>query len=325
MFRQKAIVLMYHRIAETEIDPWQLAVTPRNFEEQLYVLKKFNIISSEELINNLTNKSIKSKSICLTFDDGYVDNYTEAKPLLEKYETPATFFITSQSIGKQRQFWWDELGSMFLETGQLPEALSIKIGEKQFSVRIESSVLLKEDWEKHKSWKWPDEPPTERCNLYLTIWTMLKPLPYNQIEQVIKELKLWAGSVQSSKGDRIAMNIEQLDNLFNHHLITIGAHTVSHPSLSCHSKEIQREEISNSKNFLQDNGSRPISTVAYPYGSYNTDTMMVVKDLKFSAGFTTDEQAVFNSSDASRLGRFQVNNWNGEEFEKQLYKWFKSN
>jgi hypothetical protein len=50
-FSPKAFVVMYHRITDLEIDPWKLAVSEKNFEEQLKIFKfKFNVISLEELI-----------------------------------------------------------------------------------------------------------------------------------------------------------------------------------------------------------------------------------------------------------------------------------
>ncbi|MEJ7830493.1 MAG: hypothetical protein WKF91_19950, partial [Segetibacter sp.] len=72
---------MYHRIADINRDPWQLAVTPEHFEQNLTLLqKKFNVITVSELVEQLNNKSITSDSVCLTFDDGYADNYLFAKP-----------------------------------------------------------------------------------------------------------------------------------------------------------------------------------------------------------------------------------------------------
>src|SRR5215213_3511763 len=90
-FSSKAMVLMYHRIADVPYDPWQLCVTPENFDEQLaYFKKHFNVISLSEFVNDLANRRVKKNTVCITFDDGYTDNFLEAKPLLEKHNCPAT-------------------------------------------------------------------------------------------------------------------------------------------------------------------------------------------------------------------------------------------
>src|SRR4051794_17154479 len=107
---KKVVVLMYHRITDESIDPWQLAVNPYFFEQHLEVLqKRFKVIRVNELIHQLTTKLITANSVCITFDDGYRDNFLNAKPLLEKYKCPASFFIPTLYIGQEQMFWWDEL------------------------------------------------------------------------------------------------------------------------------------------------------------------------------------------------------------------------
>ena len=111
----KIIALLYHRIDTTETDPWNICVSPDRFEEQVKFLKdNFNVISTDELINQVTKRSIKNNSICLTFDDGYADNYVYVKPILEKYNCPATFFISTVFINQRPSSCWDELEFILL-------------------------------------------------------------------------------------------------------------------------------------------------------------------------------------------------------------------
>ncbi|MGE5944862.1 MAG: polysaccharide deacetylase family protein, partial [Flavobacteriales bacterium] len=98
----KAIVLMYHRICNIDTDPWQLAVSPENFENQIKTItKNFNVLPVNDLIEQFKNRKIKRNSIYITFDDAYQDNYFYAKPILEKYKCPATFFVPTHFIGKE--------------------------------------------------------------------------------------------------------------------------------------------------------------------------------------------------------------------------------
>lgn len=105
---------MYHRIASAVHDQWELSVSPKNFEEHLQVLQQYKVIALPELVNQWGNQKLANKSIAISFDDGYIDNYTTAKPLLEKYKLPATFFITNGNVDKQAEFWWDELENIFM-------------------------------------------------------------------------------------------------------------------------------------------------------------------------------------------------------------------
>lgn len=325
LFRRKAIVLMYHRIADLEIDPWELAVSPENFEEQLKVLKQwYKAVPVNELVTQLHSGSITHKSVCLTFDDGYRDNYLFAKPLLEKYQCPAVFYIPTQYIGQEKKFWWDELQEIILTSGKLPQSLSVMIDKEQFEYTIDHEAqLTPEQWNKHKVWVWPVEPPTRRCGLYLALWEKLKPLPYLQIQLVLNHIKTWAAFNQAPGTEDFPMTGEQLANLTDHPWITTGIHTVSHPALSFHSKSVQQDEITTSRLYLDSYRGKPSDSIAFPYGDYNDLTLSVVQEQQLKAAFTTEAISVTSKANPFRLGRFQVKNWSGHEFAAHLSRWIK--
>lgn len=96
---EKGSILMYHSVG---INNKFSTVTPHNFERQLKFLKQHNyrVISLSEMVNKKQkNESLKS-CISLTFDDGYLDFYTNVFPLLKKYNFPAALFVTTGFIGK---------------------------------------------------------------------------------------------------------------------------------------------------------------------------------------------------------------------------------
>lgn len=103
-----AIILTYHRVANISEDPHQLAVSPQIFHNQLKYLKEnYIVISLDQLINHIKNRTVKRKMIVITFDDGYTDNLQNALPTLEKFEIPATIFVSSGHIDT-RSFYWDD-------------------------------------------------------------------------------------------------------------------------------------------------------------------------------------------------------------------------
>ncbi len=312
---------MYHRIADLTTDPWQLSVSPVNFEQQLQVLqKKYKLISVGELFDQLDKKFISSNTVCITFDDGYSDNYSAAKPLLEKYKCPAAFFISTEYINQQHCFWWDELEAIILGAEKLPAALSVTIIKELFVFQLENEgVLTDEQKQKQKTWVWTNKPPTKRCELYLALWEQLKPLPYNAQQSVLEKIKCWADYDKIIK-ENLPMTNQQLKNIADNPLFDIGLHTASHPALSFHSKEVQLKEIADNEQSLKNNGIKALKSIAYPYGNYSEATLSIVKE-KALAAFTTQKQTVTNHSDFHRLGRFQVKNWNGEQFERKLSKW----
>src|SRR4030095_8087725 len=95
----KAVILLYHRVAELDSDPWGLAVSPANFAEQLDVLRDRNcVVAVGEIAAALREKPGRiSGKVAITFDDGYADNLFAAKPLIEARQLPATIYMTSGS------------------------------------------------------------------------------------------------------------------------------------------------------------------------------------------------------------------------------------
>jgi len=96
-------IIMYHYINDEEPQRSGLGVSPKVFERQMCFLRKhkYNILPLEELADLIRQKKkIPPKTIAITIDDGYYDNYVNAFPILKKYSIPATIFVVTGRIGK---------------------------------------------------------------------------------------------------------------------------------------------------------------------------------------------------------------------------------
>lgn len=93
-------VLLYHRVGYTS---GPLTVTPERFASDLAYLRDhgYQGISLEDFHRSMIAKTaaLPEKPILITFDDGYLDNYDQAYPLLDRFTTPATFFIITSLLG----------------------------------------------------------------------------------------------------------------------------------------------------------------------------------------------------------------------------------
>ncbi|MBI5749834.1 MAG: polysaccharide deacetylase family protein, partial [Nitrospinae bacterium] len=91
-------ILVYHRVADERHE--SVSASVKNFSRQISFLNKyFSIITMERLINSIKNREpLPLNSIVITFDDGYKDVFTNAYPILKKYNIPATVFITTDYI-----------------------------------------------------------------------------------------------------------------------------------------------------------------------------------------------------------------------------------
>ena len=94
-------ILMYHYIREVEDKTsdelgYSLSVSPTEFEKQMNYLSKndFNVITFKQFLQG----EIGERALILTFDDGYEDFYTSARPILEKYQFPATVYMITSRI-----------------------------------------------------------------------------------------------------------------------------------------------------------------------------------------------------------------------------------
>src|SRR5262245_51197852 len=96
---QVPLILMYHRIAEAEADPWRLAISPTLFDEQLELLKQTRLVLPLVEFGRLHHAGqLPANAVAITFDDGYACNALRAAPLLEKYGLTATIFLTTGLI-----------------------------------------------------------------------------------------------------------------------------------------------------------------------------------------------------------------------------------
>lgn len=110
-------ILMYHSVIPDPEPDNMLAVSVKSFERQMRFLKKhrYNVVSVEEIADMIKNKKrMPHKTIAVTFDDGYKDNYDYAFPILKKYGLAATVFIITQEVGRPEgdRLSWDEIKSM---------------------------------------------------------------------------------------------------------------------------------------------------------------------------------------------------------------------
>ena len=110
-------ILVYHRVAEANFDPWNLAVTPEEFEHQLAGLRKKTVLPLSEFVSLHAQNSLPRNAVAITFDDGYACNALVAAPMLESFGYSATFFVVSDAIARPEEFWWDQLEFIFHARG----------------------------------------------------------------------------------------------------------------------------------------------------------------------------------------------------------------
>src|SRR2546429_4754526 len=186
-------ILLYHRVSEIHRDPQLLCVTPAHFVEQLEVLRRWYVVRSlEQLLNAQDSGLTLRRQIAVTFDDGYLDNLTNAKPLLAKHDVPAVVFVAVGHVGKTREFWWDELERIVLDPPHLPPGLVL-----EFTGTVHRWYLGTEEYDRlgsYRSWTVLDaRNPTPRHKLYRHLCELLRPLGETERQGILSTLRFWAG------------------------------------------------------------------------------------------------------------------------------------
>ena len=105
------VILMLHRVVENrsmEPEKRELEITPGFLEETVlrYREQGYRFVSIDQVCDMLDGKEKGKPFVCLTFDDGYRDNYTEALPLLKRLEVPFAVYVTTGFIDNRLPMWW---------------------------------------------------------------------------------------------------------------------------------------------------------------------------------------------------------------------------
>jgi len=294
---------MYHRISNISVEPNWLAVSPENFARQLeHIQRNCRPLRLLDLAEALKNNSIPPRSVVVTFDDGYLDNFTEALPLLESFRVPATVFVTAGHIGSPREFWWDELPRLIMLTPNVPPSLSLRIQSQDFTWRTASAA--------------------DRQETHLALLGIMKPLPAQIKDDILNELSRWAKTERLLREEYRSMKMDELKRFAQSKYIDLGAHTMTHPILPTLSRDLQRSEIVDSRGELEAALGRSISTFAYPNGDFTDETAQLVDEAGFTAACSTIMGNVRSGDDLFRLRRYAVNDWDIETFRNNLESFF---
>ncbi len=320
---RRGIILMYHAVAETAIDPWGIRVTPQHFAEQMQVLRQFaTLLPLDEFAAAHRQGQLPRRAVAVTFDDGYANNLEQAKYWLDYYQIPATVFSISGYLGTTREFWWDELEQLLLTPGHLPESLTLDVAGQQHHWLLDESDYSKVAYDQDCHRTVEAAVPKSRLALYHSLWKVLLPLTETPRLHIFDNLWRWADRSPIQRPTHRVMRSEELHHLEQSGLITIGAHTVTHPFLSAHSPPIQLEEIQYSKKALENILGHSIQSFSYPFGNYQTETISLVQQAGFSHACTTRADVTWSGYDPWQLPRYAVQDWCGTDFLQHLRKWF---
>lgn len=299
MRKNKILTLYYHRVNVSEPDYNLLCVSPTKFRQQMLYLKhNYQIVRFED---DWTQAD--SDAVVITFDDGYLDNLKYAVPILEELEIPATIFVSTGTIDQTRELWWDELEQILFSGDGFKNSFQLKDSEFQC--------------------QWDTSTFEYRKNCYMGLHYLMKNMinPEKR-EEWLKQLWMWRGQNRNVRESNLTVSSEDCKKLAESKVISIGAHTVSHPSLAALSLKEQEEEIRISIECLSQVLGKKITLFSYPFGvpevDFNDDTVDICKKYGILKAAST-EVALWNTAvNPYKIPRKVVRDWGIYEFEKKI-------
>jgi peptidoglycan/xylan/chitin deacetylase (PgdA/CDA1 family) len=324
-FHKKAMILVYHRVAEASVDPWALGVSPAHFAQQLQVLTTIaNPISLRDLIAAKSDRELPPRPVCITFDDGYADNLHAAKPALEAFRVPGTVFITPGYLGIPENLWWDELAKLILDPATRQEELSLSVNDYHYAYAFGQLAGEPGGPDPYTRWRAWEEAPGPRQSAYLAVYALLVKLSDAERERALEQLRRGVGAYD--RRQHRCLTEAELRELASGDLVEIGAHTLTHPVLSALTPDQQQHEIGGSKQQLEAMTGKPITSFAYPYGKkfhYTQQTIRTVRENGFACACSNFGGLVTRSSDRYTLPRFQPMDWDGDQFADVVEAWYR--
>lgn len=299
MSKNRVLTLYYHRVNNLENDYNLLCVSPIKFRQQMMYLKSnYQIVRFEE-----DWKLLDCDAVAITFDDGYLDNLHYALPILEELEIPATIFVSTGTINQDKELWWDELERLMLAGNDIPPFF--RLVDDEFGCEWNTST-----WEYR-----------ENCyrSLHYLMRNFINP---EKRENWIVQMWDWRQLRRNCKTDNLTLSPDDIKRVGKSKMVSVGAHTVSHPSLANLNKKMQECEIKQSIDKLSGILENKITLFSYPFGNaeidFNDETIEICRQCGILKAAST-ESALWNSeTNPYRIPRKVVRDWNLDEFDTKI-------
>jgi peptidoglycan/xylan/chitin deacetylase (PgdA/CDA1 family) len=274
-------ILIFHRVlaAPDPLFPGEIDV--QRFDEILAWLHDWlNVLPLAEAVERLQSSSLPRRAACITFDDGYADNFTNALPLLRKHGLHSTFFISTGFLDGGRM-WNDTL----IESVRSTQQESIELGALGLGMLATRSVE-----EKRRA-----------------IDKIIPALKHREPQARDAAVAAVAERCAAALPDDLMLTSAQLRDLRAAGM-GIGAHTVSHPILARCDEATARREIADSRAHLESLLGERIGLFAYPNGKLTDDYTpahaTMVTELGFDAAVSTNAGVSRRGDDPYQLRRF---------------------
>ncbi len=255
--RHRFVVLNYHRIGDPSQTPYDSGVfttSAEGFDQQVgYLRRNFNMATLDEITEVAGGTASHGTSVLITFDDGYLDNYQVAFPILRSHGVQGVFFLPTAFIGTGQVPWWDMI-AYILKHSRNP------------GIRLQYPE--------------PANYDLARTSVLEVIDRVLATCKRNEVQtdRLIADLERACDCPRPAAGaERCFLNWDEAREMKASGM-AFGSHTHTHEILAKLPETRQQEELAVSREIMERELSCPVRTLAYPVGA-NLDVLC------FNSGF----------------------------------------
>ena len=301
------VIVMFHEVVREPRGQLGQGVTPQDLDYAIRLLRRRgrDIVDLDTALNRLQAGDPRPFAV-LTFDDGYRNNLTQALPILEDHNAPATIYVPTGMPTAQLDAWWLGLRQLFLEHNRL------EIEPMDRVYMADDRATKAAGFREVIAWVWDD---------------------FSRVNAFGETYRRYGLSMEALVRCH-AMSETELQHIHQSPLITIGGHTTAHFPLALLETDQVRREIADNRSFLQNLLQDPIDHFAYPFGRPAIDgerEAAIVRDLGFKTAVTTDVGGLFETHKNDpylwprETGEYDLNNASAlRNAERGVYRALKS-
>jgi peptidoglycan/xylan/chitin deacetylase (PgdA/CDA1 family) len=273
-------ILYFHRVLEKPDPYFSDDPSIKEFIRLITFLKRFfNVLSLDDAIQHRLENTLPPLSLCLTFDDGFKDNYDIALPILQDFGVKAAFFIATQGLD-DGILWNGKITHAIRHTDK--RSITLDCIQTTFSINSEK----------------------ERIETSHQLITKAKFSPNALRDRITEELLALADVTAAPREMLACSDVKNLDSMGH----IIGAHTHTHSILGFQDKDTAEEEISISKALLNSALCKEIDHFAFPNGllgrDFTQEHMNMIHQHGFRYGYSTNDGGYISKTNNLSIPRF---------------------
>jgi peptidoglycan/xylan/chitin deacetylase (PgdA/CDA1 family) len=277
------------------------------FRQQIeFMNNNFNIVTMEQVMDAVEGRlELPAKALLLTFDDGYIDNYTFAFPILEEYGVQGSFFIPGKIFTTYQLLDVNKIHYILASANIYSLVDDVKKLMDYYRGGEYDYPSTDELFQKYAVANWLDIKET------IFVKRMLQTVLPEKLRNIISSSLFgkYVGVSEEQLAYELYMSEDQIRTMKRHGMF-IGIHGYDHYWLGNLPQEQMRQDISKALEVMDEFIDRKRWVMNYPYGNYNSDVLAYIKEKGACAGFTTNVSvAEIGKDSALELPRLDCNDF----------------